>query len=134
MTGACSRCWRGSTMPESGAAIGVASASLTGVIELYRRSLAQNWLPALLVSLLWTLVLARPLLALDPQDDLLRLAEQLQELVFTPSFGYALLAATAVSVVPDFAIVASVLAAGSGGQAARAGLLLSLRAFPGALR
>ncbi len=120
-------------MPESGAAIGVASASLTGVIELYRRSLAQNWLPALLVSLLWTLVLARPLLALDPQDDLLRLAEQLQELVFTPSFGYALLAATAVSVVPYCAMVACVLAAGSGGKAAGAGLPLALRIFPGAL-
>ena len=120
-------------MPESGAGFGPASASFTGALELYRRSLAQSWVPALLVSLLWTGVLLHPLLALEPEDDLLRLAAQLQELVFTPSFGYALLAATAVSVVPYCAMVACVLAAGSGGKAAGAGLPLALRIFPGAL-
>ena len=120
-------------MAESRAAIGPANASIAGVFELYFRSLAQSWLPALLVSLLWIGLLARLVLVLDPQGDVLRLAEQLQELVFTPSFGYALLVATAVSVVPYCAMVACVLAAGSGAKAAGAGLPLALRIFPGAL-
>jgi hypothetical protein len=104
-----------------------------GVIELYRASLAQSWLPATLVSLLWTGLLVRPLLALDPEEDLLRLAAQLQEVLFTPSFAYALLAVTALSVLPYCAIVACVHAGANGGKAAGAGLPLALRVFPGAV-
>ncbi|HLQ13626.1 MAG TPA: hypothetical protein VK130_10360 [Steroidobacteraceae bacterium] len=120
-------------MTEAAGTMGPASASIDGVMRLYRRSLTQSWLPALLLSLLWTGLLARLLLALDAQDDVLQLAAQLQELVFAPSFGYALLAATAVSVLPYCAIVACVLAGETGRKAAGAGLPIALRLFPGAL-
>jgi hypothetical protein len=119
--------------PEPNAAIEPGSATVHGVMELYRQSLAQSWRPALLVSLLWTGWLVQLLLQLNPQDDVLQLAEHLQELVFTPSFGYALLAVSALSIVPYCAMVACVLAAGAGARAAGAGLPLALRVFPGAL-
>ena len=120
-------------MAESGRAIRPANATVSGVIELWRNSLAQSWLPSTLVALLWTGLLARPLLRLDPQDDLLRLATQLQELLFAPSFGYAFLAVTALSILPYCAIVACVHAGATGGKAAGAGLPRALRVFPGAV-
>ncbi len=109
------------------------SATVGGVIELTRHSLAHSWLPAMLVSFLWVGLLVRPLLALNPQDDVLQLATQLQELLFAPSFGYALLAVSVLSVLPYCAIVACVHAVATGGTAGGAGLPLALRVFPAAL-
>ncbi len=120
-------------MAESGRPIRPVSATVSGVIELWRRSLAHSWLPATLVALLWTGLLAHLLLLLDPQDDLLRLATQLQELVFAPSFAYALLAVTALSVLPYCAITACIHATATGARVAGAGLPLALRVFPGAV-
>ena len=82
-------------MAESSRSIRPANATVSGVIALYRMTLAQSWFSAMLVSFLWTGLLARPLLALDPEGDVLRVAAQLQESLFAPSFGYALLAVTA---------------------------------------
>jgi hypothetical protein len=120
-------------MADSGRPSPPVSATVGGVIELTRRSLARSWLPAMLVSLLWVGLLVRPLLALNPQDDVLQLAAQLQELVFAPSFGYAFLAVSILSILPYCAVVACVHAGATGGKASGAGLPLALRVFPSAL-
>ena len=120
-------------MAESSRSIRPANATVSGVIALYRMTLAQSWFSAMLVSFLWTGLLARPLLALDPEGDVLRVAAQLQESLFAPSFGYALLAVTALSILPYCAIVAGIHARATGGKADGTGLWPALRVFPGAL-
>src|SRR5258708_20927277 len=130
MRGACARRWRSRAMAESARPTRPVSATVSGVIELWRQSLARSWLPATLVALLWTGLVARPLLLLDPQDDLLQLATQLQELVFVPSFAYALLAVTALSVLPYCAITACVHATATGGKMARPGPPPCVPGFP----
>src|SRR5258708_294759 len=133
MRGACARRWRSRAMAESARPTRPVSATVSGVIELWRQSLARSSLPATLVALLGPGLAARPWLLLDPQDDLLQLATQLQELVFVPSFASALLAVTALSVLPYCAITACVHATATGGKVAGAGLPLALRVFPGAV-
>jgi hypothetical protein len=53
--------------------------------------------------------------------------------LFAPSFAYALLAVTSLSILPYCAIVACIHAGATGGKVAGAGLPLALRVFPGAV-
>ena len=110
------------------------TADFAGIMRLYQASWSRCWLPGALLALLWTGLLAVLIRSLTAQDDVLLLAEQMQELMLAPAVWQLLLGATLVSIVLFSAQVASMHAVATGERLGTGrALLRALAASPAAV-